>query len=89
MQETKDAIVSRIFQKLSAAEKMLNYDKEVSAGIYVYALEELGKLEVLKLGKLEVFSETGEKLRVLSDIQPKIKLTGSIDPVPQYGQYIG
>ena len=27
---------------------MIDFDKDVSAGIYVYAVEELGKLEVLK-----------------------------------------
>ena len=27
---------------------MIDCDKEIAAGIYVYALEELGKLEVLR-----------------------------------------
>ena len=34
-----------------AARHMIDYDKEIAAGIYVYALEELGKLLVLKKSK--------------------------------------
>lgn len=48
LQDTKDTIKRRIIQKLATARKIVEYDKEVSAGIYVYAVEELGKLEVLK-----------------------------------------
>jgi hypothetical protein len=48
LQDTKDSIKRRIIQKLAAARKLIDFDKEVSAGIYVYAVEELGKLEVLK-----------------------------------------
>ncbi len=48
LQDTKDTIKSRIIQKLAAARKLIDFDKDVSAGIYVYAVEELGKLEVLK-----------------------------------------
>ncbi len=48
LQDTKDSIKKRIIQKLGAARKLLDFDKEVSAGIYVYVVEELGKLEVLK-----------------------------------------
>lgn len=48
LQDTKDSIKRRIIQKLGAARKLVDFDKEVSAGIYVYAVEELGKLEVLK-----------------------------------------
>ena len=48
MVETIDLIKNGIKQKLDAAKKMINYDKEIAAGIYVYALEELGKLEVSK-----------------------------------------
>ncbi len=38
---------------------MIDYDKEIAAGIYVYALEELGKLLVLKKSKRK-----GEKYAV-------------------------
>ena len=48
LQDTKNSIKRRIIQKLGAARKLVDFDKEVSAGIYVYAVEELGKLEVLK-----------------------------------------
>ena len=48
LQDTKDSIKRRIIQKLEVARKLIDFDKEVSAGIYVYAVEELGKLEVLK-----------------------------------------
>lgn len=48
LQDTKDSIKRRIIQKLAAARKLIDFDKEVSAGIYVYAVEEFGKLEVLK-----------------------------------------
>jgi hypothetical protein len=48
LQDTKDSIKRRIIQKLAAARKLIDFDKEVSAGIYVYAVEELGKMEVLK-----------------------------------------
>jgi hypothetical protein len=49
LEDTKDTIKKRIIQKLEAARKLIDFDKEVSAGIYVYAVEELGKLEVLML----------------------------------------
>ena len=48
LQDTKDSIKRRIIQKLEAARKLVDFDKEVSAAIYVYAVEELGKLEILK-----------------------------------------
>jgi hypothetical protein len=48
LQDTKDSIKRRIVQKLEAARNLIDFDKEVSAGIYVYAVEELGKLEILK-----------------------------------------
>jgi hypothetical protein len=48
LQDTKNSIKRRIIQKLAAARNLVDFDKEVSAGIYVYAVEELGKLEVLK-----------------------------------------
>lgn len=48
MQDTKDYIQTEILRKLAAARQMIEFDKEIAAGIYVYALGELGKLEVLK-----------------------------------------
>jgi hypothetical protein len=48
LQATKDSIKRRIIQKLGAARKLVDFDKEVSAGIYVYAVEEIGNLDVLK-----------------------------------------
>ena len=46
MDETIDLIKNGIYRKLAAARHMIDYDKEIAAGIYVYALEELGKLLV-------------------------------------------
>ena len=43
-----ELIKNGIRQKLDAAKKMIDCDKDIAAGIYVYALEELGKLEILK-----------------------------------------
>lgn len=51
MDETIDLIKNGIYRKLAAARHMIDYDKEIAAGIYVYALEELGKLLVLKKSK--------------------------------------
>jgi hypothetical protein len=48
MEEAVLRIKTGIIRKLAAARKMIDYDKEVAAGIYIYALEELGKLELLK-----------------------------------------
>ena len=48
MQDTKDYIQAEILRKLATARRMIDFDKEIAAGIYMYALEELGKLEVLK-----------------------------------------
>jgi hypothetical protein len=48
LQDTKDIIKRRIIQKLASARTLIDFDKEVAAGIYVYAVEELGKLEILK-----------------------------------------
>jgi hypothetical protein len=48
MEEAIDLIKTGIIRKLAAAKYMVEFDKEIAAGIYVYALEELGKLEVLK-----------------------------------------
>jgi hypothetical protein len=36
-----------IFRKLNAVRKMLSIDKDIAAGIYVYAVEEFGKLMLL------------------------------------------
>jgi hypothetical protein len=48
MEEAVRCIKAGIIRKLAAASKMIDYDKEVAAGIYIYAVEELGKLELLK-----------------------------------------
>lgn len=39
-----------IYRKLKAAKQITAYDKELSAGLYVYAVEEFGKLLLLKKG---------------------------------------
>jgi hypothetical protein len=41
--ETKRAIREGIKKKLDAAKKLIETDKEVSAGLYIYAIEEFGK----------------------------------------------
>lgn len=48
MVEAINLIKEGIKHKLAAAKKIIECDKDIAAGIYVYALEELGKLEVLK-----------------------------------------
>lgn len=48
MQDAIREIKKGIIRKLDAAKKMIEFDKEIAAGIYVYAVEELGKLEVIK-----------------------------------------
>lgn len=48
MQQAIKSIKDGIFRKLDAVKKMIEYDKEIAAGIYIYAVEELGKLEVMK-----------------------------------------
>lgn len=66
LQDTKNTIKRRIIQKLGAARKLIDFDKEVSAGIYVYAVEELGKLEILKNvqnGKLPDFRHHNKKFK--------------------------
>lgn len=47
MEEAVQCIKAGVIRKLVAARKIIDYDKEVAAGIYIYAVEELGKLEVL------------------------------------------
>jgi hypothetical protein len=46
--EAKHIIKNGIVKKLSAARKSVDINKEVAAGIYIYALEEFGKLLLLK-----------------------------------------
>jgi hypothetical protein len=48
MVEAVNLIKNGIKNKLAAAKHLIDYEKEIAAGIYVYALEELGKLEILK-----------------------------------------
>jgi hypothetical protein len=60
LQEAKSDIILGIIRKLATAKKVVDYDKEVAAGIYVYAVEELGKLEVLKTVQNGVLRYTAE-----------------------------
>ena len=46
--DTKHTIKDGIVKKLSAAKQNLSIDKDIAAGIYTYALEEFGKLLLLK-----------------------------------------
>jgi hypothetical protein len=46
--ETKYTIRDGIIKKLSAAKQNLSIDIDIAAGIYIYALEEFGKLLLLK-----------------------------------------
>ena len=46
--EAKRLIKNGIIKKLSAAKQNLDIDTEIAAGIYIYALEEFGKLLLLK-----------------------------------------
>ena len=46
--ETKHTIRDGIIKKLSAAKQNLSIDIDIAAGIYIYALEEFGKLLLLK-----------------------------------------
>lgn len=48
IQQATQAIKDGIVRKLNAAKLMIDHDKEIAAGIYTYAVEELGKLEVIK-----------------------------------------
>ena len=45
---SKYTVKHGIVKKLSAAKQNLSIDKDIAAGIYIYALEELGKLLLLK-----------------------------------------
>jgi len=46
--ETKHTIRDGMIKKLSAAKQNLSIDIDIAAGIYIYALEEFGKLLLLK-----------------------------------------
>ena len=46
--EAKQLIKTGIIKKLSAAKQNIDIDTEIAAGIYIYALEEFGKLLLLK-----------------------------------------
>lgn len=42
-----------ITRKLDSARILIHYDKEMAAGLYTYAIEEFGKLLLLKESKLK------------------------------------
>lgn len=44
-----------IIKKLRSAKQLVNFDKEISAGLYTYALEEFGKLLLVKGSKLKTY----------------------------------
>ena len=46
--DAKHTVRDGILKKLSAAKQNLSIDKDIAAGIYVYALEEFGKLLLMK-----------------------------------------
>jgi hypothetical protein len=48
MEDALQSIKAGINRKLAAARKMIEFDKEVAAGIYTYAVEEFGKFQLLK-----------------------------------------
>jgi hypothetical protein len=50
--ETKRVIREGIKKKLDASKRIIETDKEVSAGLYIYALEEFGKLLLLDKSNL-------------------------------------
>ena len=50
--QSKKDIIDGIIKKINTAKEILMMDKEISAGIYVCALEELGKLLLLKNSKI-------------------------------------
>jgi len=51
--ETKYIIREGIRKKLNVAKKLVETDEEVSAGLYIYAIEEFGKLLLLDNSKLK------------------------------------
>jgi len=48
MRKAKELIKCGIIKKLLSAKQLLEFDKEIAAGIYIYVLEEFGKLLLLK-----------------------------------------
>lgn len=46
--EMMQNVQNDILQKLNAVKKMKSIDKDIAAGIYVYAVEEFGKLLLLR-----------------------------------------
>ena len=50
--DAKYSIREGIIKKLAAAKQNLTINKEIAAGIYIYALEEFGKLLLLKNSKI-------------------------------------
>lgn len=50
--EAKRLIKNGIIKKLSTAKQNIDIDTEIAAGIYIYALEEFGKLLLLKESQL-------------------------------------
>jgi hypothetical protein len=51
--ETKQMIREGIKKKLDASKRLIENDIEVSAGLFIYAVEEFGKLLLLDNGKLK------------------------------------
>ena len=51
--ETKHIIREGIKKKIRVAKKLIDTDKEVSAGLYIYAVEEFGKLLLLDNSRLK------------------------------------
>ena len=51
--QLKEVISQGIQKKLSAAKKLIEVDKEVCAGLYIYSLEEFGKMLLLDDSKSE------------------------------------
>ena len=56
-EETKQMIREGINKKLDASKTLIENDKEVSAGLYIYALEEFGKFLLLDDSSLQVVKE--------------------------------
>lgn len=51
--ETKQTIREGIKKKLDASRRLIETDKQVSAGLYIYSIEEFGKLLLLDNSKLQ------------------------------------
>lgn len=49
--ETKHTVKDGIVKRLSAAKQNLSIDKDIAAGIYIYALEEFGNCCCGKIAK--------------------------------------